>query len=69
MEQHDDSALFSLIQADYGLKKSARLADALKNVSMRNKIPSGKRTTGFPYMGWKRAYKKPAAGISWSRGF
>ena len=33
---HDDSALFSLIQADYGLKSRQDFADALKNVSMRN---------------------------------
>lgn len=35
---HDDSALFSLIQADYGLKSRQDFADALKNVSMRNKF-------------------------------
>lgn len=35
---HDDSALFSLIQADYGLKNRQDFADALKNVSMRNKF-------------------------------
>ncbi len=35
---HDDSALFSLIQVDYGLKSRQDFADALKNVSMRNKF-------------------------------
>ena len=35
---HDDSALFSLVQADYGLKSRQDFADALKNVSMRNKF-------------------------------
>ena len=35
---HDDSTLFSLIQADYGLKSRQDFADALKNVSMRNKF-------------------------------
>ncbi|MGN8754417.1 VapE domain-containing protein [Blautia sp. HCP3S3_C4] len=35
---HDDSALFALIQADYGLKSRQDFADALKNVSMRNKF-------------------------------
>lgn len=35
---HDDSALFSLIQADYGLKSRQDFADALKNVSIRNKF-------------------------------
>ena len=35
---HDDSALFSLIQANYGLKSRQDFADALKNVSMRNKF-------------------------------
>ena len=35
---HDDSALFSLIQADYGLKSRQDFTDALKNVSMRNKF-------------------------------
>ena len=35
---HDDSAVFSLIQADYGLKSRQDFADALKNVSMRNKF-------------------------------
>ena len=35
---HDDSALYSLIQADYGLKSRQDFADALKNVSMRNKF-------------------------------
>ena len=35
---HDDSALFSLIQAAYGLKSRQDFADALKNVSMRNKF-------------------------------
>lgn len=35
---HDDSALFSLIQVDYGLKRRQDFADALKNVSMRNKF-------------------------------
>lgn len=35
---HDDSALFSLIQADYGLKSRQDFADALKNVSMGNKF-------------------------------
>lgn len=35
---HDDSALFSLIQADYGLKSRQDFADALKNISMRNKF-------------------------------
>lgn len=35
---HDDSALFSLIQADYELKSRQDFADALKNVSMRNKF-------------------------------
>ena len=35
---YDDSALFSLIQADYGLKSRQDFADALKNVSMRNKF-------------------------------
>lgn len=35
---YDDSALFSLIQVDYGLKSRQDFADALKNVSMRNKF-------------------------------
>ena len=35
---HDDSALFSLIQVDYGLKSRQDFADALKNISMRNKF-------------------------------
>ena len=35
---HDDSALFSVIQADYGLKSRQDFADALKNVSIRNKF-------------------------------
>lgn len=35
---HDDSALFSLVQADYGLKSRQDFADTLKNVSMRNKF-------------------------------
>ena len=35
---HDDSALFSLIQVDYGLKSRQDFADALKNVSMRIKF-------------------------------
>ena len=35
---HDDSALFSVIQADYGLKSRQDFTDALKNVSMRNKF-------------------------------
>lgn len=66
---HDDSALFSLIQADYGLKSRQDFADALKNVSMRNKFHPGKRITGFSYLGWKGAYKRTAAGVSWGRGF
>lgn len=35
---HDDSALFSILQSDYGMKSRNDYFDALKNVSMRNKF-------------------------------
>jgi len=35
---HDDSALFSIIQSDYGLNNRNDFFDAVKNVSMRNKF-------------------------------
>lgn len=35
---HDDSALFSILQSDYGMNSRNDYFDALKNVSMRNKF-------------------------------
>lgn len=35
---HDDSALFSIIQTDYGMKSRNDYFDAIKNVSMRNRF-------------------------------
>lgn len=35
---HDDSALFSILQADYEMKSRNDYFDAIKNVSMRNKF-------------------------------
>ncbi len=35
---YDDSALFSLLQSDYGMKNRNDYFDAVKNVSMRNKF-------------------------------
>ena len=36
---HDDAALYSIIQTDYGVKNRNDYFDAIKNVSMRNKFP------------------------------
>jgi len=35
---HDDAALYSIIQTDYGIKNRNDYFDAIKNVSMRNKF-------------------------------
>lgn len=35
---HDDAALYSIIQTDYGMKNRNDYFDAIKNVSMRNKF-------------------------------
>lgn len=35
---HDDSALFSILQSDYGMKSRNDYFDAIKNVSMRDKF-------------------------------
>ena len=66
---HDDSALFSLIQADYGLKSRQDFADALKNVSMRNKFHPVRELLDSLTWDGKGAYKRTAAGVSWGRGF
>ena len=56
---HDDSALFSLIQADYGLKSRQDFADALKNVSMRNKFhPVTPAFMGFSTITTKTTFYK-----------
>ena len=66
---HDDSALFSLIQVDYGLKSRQDFADALKNVSMRNKFHPVRELLDALTWDGEVHIRKLFTGVSGCRGF
>lgn len=52
---YDDSALFSILQSDYGMKSRNDYFDAVKNVSMRNKFhPVRETLDAFKWGGVER---------------